>query len=241
MIFCLFVITLFITGNVFSMTQELTSEQHSQLLKLMHYDNPDNVMHLLAGISPLAEYKVTGHRPLHEAAIKLKLNTLKALICALPIDSDINQKDNLGWSALHYCMCGNTANHVAAATLLLNAGANVNACTDTGYSLLHIACMNAASNVITMLLARGAQANVCNPDTRETPLHLLVGKTGNDCSDIIPKLVRAGALIDAIDFQGFTPLHTAISVCNVEATKALISAGADVKQILQSSCAEIQD
>jgi cytohesin len=94
----------------------------------------------------------------------------------------------------------------AAAEALLNAGADIESATQQGSRPLHAAVASNLPSVITLLLRRGADADVhCKP-YGDSPLHLAV----RECrTKIIKLLLEGGADPDVRDDQGSTPLHLA--------------------------------
>ncbi|XP_010726047.1 integrin-linked protein kinase [Meleagris gallopavo] len=76
---------------------------------------------------------------------------------------------------------------------------------DHGFSPLHWACREGRSNVVDMLIMRGARINVMNRGD-DTPLHLAAS---HGHRDIVQKLVQFKADINAVNEHGNTPLHYA--------------------------------
>ena len=97
----------------------------------------------------------------------------------------------------------NSNKHLKILDKLLQAGAEVNAQNDGGYTPLHIASKHGHLDVVKRLLSAGAQVNAQN-DEGKTPLHI-ASYHGN--SDIVKRLISAGAQVNAQDDEGKTPLH----------------------------------
>jgi cytohesin len=109
-------------------------------------------------------------------------------------------------------------------TLLLGVGADPNAKTANGSTLLHDAALKGHREIVQLLLARGARADSRNAGGA-TPLHdaSLGGHIG-----VIELLLDRGAEIDARDTEaGATPLHHAASWGRCDAVRVLIKRGAD--------------
>lgn len=60
-----------------------------------------------------------------------------------------------------------------------------------------------------------------------TPLHIIATLSGDMNCDIIELLLQHGAEIDALDSNGFTPLHSAASHGNISIMRTLLRHGAD--------------
>ncbi|KAJ8613487.1 hypothetical protein CTAYLR_002150 [Chrysophaeum taylorii] len=105
---------------------------------------------------------------------------------------------------------------------------------------IHVAAARGAATVVARLLAAGADPNeraVGTPHpTQQQQQHrrpLCVGGARPlhmaSSGGVVDVLARAGAPIDARDEHGSTPLHCATARGRVDAARALIAAGADVK------------
>ena len=114
-----------------------------------------------------------------------------------------------------------TCAHVAAAagdlatvTLLLQAGADVNARTDAHWTPLHLALgyqLEGEENGIALLLVEaGADVNAATALAGYTPLHL-VAERGREKPDVMAALIDRAADVNArTRFGGWTPLHLAL-------------------------------
>ncbi|XP_061845845.1 integrin-linked protein kinase isoform X2 [Colius striatus] len=96
-------------------------------------------------------------------------------------------------------------NAVAVRLWLDNTENDLNQGDDHGFSPLHWACREGRSNVVDMLIMRGARINVMNRGD-DTPLHLAAS---HGHRDIVQKLVQFKADINAVNEHGNTPLHYA--------------------------------
>ncbi|KFO53864.1 Integrin-linked protein kinase, partial [Corvus brachyrhynchos] len=93
---------------------------------------------------------------------------------------------------------------------------------DHGFSPLHWACREGRSNVVDMLIMRGARINVMNRGD-DTPLHLAAS---HGHRDIVQKLMQFKADINAVNEHGNTPLHYACFWGHEQVAEDLVGSGA---------------
>ena len=93
--------------------------------------------------------------------------------------------------------------------LLISRKASVHITDAQGSTALHLAAMHGFSDVLSMLVVNGADANNRRLLDGATPLHLgaAVKKEGDD---VIRTLIRLNADVTAQDNNGRTPLHYAV-------------------------------
>ncbi|HND19840.1 MAG TPA: ankyrin repeat domain-containing protein [Acidobacteriota bacterium] len=108
--------------------------------------------------------------------------------------------------------------------LLLDAGADVNARTSDGDTVLIRSASYASREVIGALLNAGANVNLQNT-TGDTALH---SAAFNGRSDILQMLLGAGATVDTSDIGGYTALIWAASNNHGEALRVLLKFGANM-------------
>jgi cytochrome c len=136
---------------------------------------------------------------LHDAA---KRGDIAAIAAALDAGAKVNESDGIA-TPLLYAL---NRQHLDAARLLVERGADVNAVSKLGGSPLMVAVAKNRLEFITLLLAHGADPN---PNAgKQTPLHVAVK---NGCLDCVTALVEAGAGVNARTADSFarTPLHLA--------------------------------
>lgn len=114
---------------------------------------------------------------------------------------------------------------VDIASVLLEAGADVNTRNDYGSTPLHTAASSGDTAMVSILLDGGADANT-RSQGGNTPLHNgASGSRGN--GPTMSLLVQAGADVNARTDLGATPLHWAVSQGNHVVAARLLELGAD--------------
>lgn len=227
------------------------SKGHAEITQILlaarvHYSDGCQVLHLAvmrgqqqlvevlikAGVDVDAPWPARGTTPLCLAAQTGDLGMAQQLLAA---GANVNASSTDTSRPLHHAAC--TSGNLAMVQLLLTAGANVNATRDDGCSALHLAA-NTPGNVpvIRELLEAGADvyATFRAPDgpSGATVLHVAVIKL----PEAVHQLIAAGAVVDATDTHGDTPLHNAAR-CGVETVAAqLIAAGADADRRNVQGC-----
>ncbi|KAJ3110367.1 hypothetical protein HDU96_006659 [Phlyctochytrium bullatum] len=128
----------------------------------------------------------------------------------------------------------NTALHITARqgasrvmTLLIEAGADVNAAGRDRRKPIHVACRMGYVHLVNRLLEAGA--DVAAVDERGwTPLH---DATRGMSDETIKLVLGAGAPVNAADTRGQTPLHVACQEGSVGLVKLLLEAGANANAV----------
>lgn len=99
----------------------------------------------------------------------------------------------------------------------------VRAKDSSGYTPLHHAAIGGHSEVVSVLLQKGAQINMTGK-RGETALYLAASK-GN--TEVVKLLAAQGADLDRASSDGKTPLHRATMAGHAETVITLLEAGAD--------------
>lgn len=131
-----------------------------------------------------------------------KKGDVAAITAALDAGADINEMDAFAAPLYHAV----NRQHVDAAELLIERGADVNAATKTGGTPLMAAVAKGRLELVKLLLAHGADPNPTGG--KQAPLHVAVK---NGCLECVRALVEAGADVNARtgDAVPLTPIHLA--------------------------------
>jgi ankyrin repeat protein len=152
--------------------------------------------------------------PLHAAAFEGFKNVVSAL---LREGADVNARNETGNTPLFDA-------HPETAALLLDCGADIEARNETGSTPLSWS-ISAKRGTWRLLLDRGASAQTADCVISSTPLHIAARY---DDTEIIDALLAKGALINARNKDGWTPLLEAISSGSDNAFQFLLEKGADI-------------
>jgi ankyrin repeat protein len=173
-----------------------------------------------------------GHTPLHLAAITGNVSAASKLIAAgAPLE--IFDKD------LRTPLC-EAAKHgqrdVAAA--LLDAKANAEAqCRGLGLTPLHIAAGADASEVVKLLIERGANVNSLNV-WHQTPLHQTAMEAPSGVGPA-KLLILAHAELEVHDNRDYTPLLAGVGRGQADFVRVLLEAGANPNATLAAGSRSI--
>ncbi len=161
-----------------------------------------------------------GATPLMQAAA---FGSLEAMRLLIDKGADVNARSSAGATALMWAVAD-----LAKVRLLIDRGADVNAVSESGRTALHLAAMSDNSAPIVQLLrSRGAKADAVDKEGMTT---LLAAAIGNDTATI-RQFVDAGVNVNTPGVLGQTPLLVTASLGNLEATRLLLSKGANVNAV----------
>ena len=154
-----------------------------------------------------------------EAVKDGKVDAVRTLL-AKRVDPNAAETD--GTTALHWAA---HFDNLAAADLLIKAGANARAANRYGATPLWLACINGSAPMIERLLKAGADPDTTMPEG-DTAL-MTAARTGR--VEAVRLLLAHGADVNARErWKGQTALMWAAAANNAAAMEALIEAGADV-------------
>ncbi len=109
--------------------------------------------------------------------------------------------------------------------LLLKAGANPNTPIGTGETPLMTCARAGSADAVRMLLVHGANVNAKEPNQNQTAL---MWAAAEQHTKVVQVLIEANADLQAHTKSGFTALHFAARVGDIETTRTLLGAGVDV-------------
>lgn len=180
-----------------------------------------------------------GVAPIH-VAIPQGPTLLNTLLCH---NLDVNVKDDEGRTALHLAV---DENYGSAVELLVAHNANVNVPDEDGCTPLHLAKLHSDRRIVTMdeqatvlqeaLMewkiddneALSGQITKESVLTEETKLMLQMAVISGH-KHMVELLIENGALLDAVDSSGYTPLHDAVMNGDFAKVLLLLGCGADVE------------
>ena len=109
--------------------------------------------------------------------------------------------------------------------LLLKAGANPDTPIGTGETPLMTCARTGGADAVRMLLVHGANVNAKEPTQNQTAL---MWAAAQQHSNVVQVLIKANADLQAHSKSGFTALHFAARMGDMESTRTLLAAGIDV-------------
>lgn len=139
------------------------------------------------------------------------------------ISEFINEKNKEGITALHYSVING---NIAIFKLLKKYGANLEAVTNTGKNIMHIAAESNQPSMMIYLYLNEAQDISSVDENGSTPLHWACYYKAEEC---VNYLLHLNVDINAQDKENFTPLNIAVSNNKVSLVKLLLRKGADKK------------
>ncbi|MFT3808120.1 ankyrin repeat domain-containing protein [Arenimonas sp.] len=143
----------------------------------------------------------------------------EAVMTLLANGADPRTADGEGNTSLHHAARSTDA---AVAALLLDAGAQIDALNNEGYSPLGLACEAANWRLARFLIEHGAK-----PEPADGQPALLAAASGEDDPVGVQLLLRHKARVDARGQGQRTALMQACAVGNADVVSALLEAGAD--------------
>lgn len=111
----------------------------------------------------------------------------------------------------------------------LNAGANINAYQDEGFTLLQFAISKGKNDSVAVLLERGADPEIpAKGEQGYKALHVAAAAKNEKALQL---LLQRNPDLDCADKSGETPLHVAAAAGALAIAKLLVEAGADLQPV----------
>jgi ankyrin repeat protein len=205
------------------------SDGYTPLGIACEHGNVVMVERLIAAGSRVDNASIDGATPLFLAAQNNRLDVVKLLIAA---GADVNKAGADGCTPLHVAVGKGHAGVVSV--LVETAGVDLNAALTDGVSAgvtpLFVAAQDNRLDVVTLLIAAGADVNKARANDGSTPLHKAAQHIHAGVVSVFIETVGVdlnAALTDG-ELVGVTPLFVAAQDNRLDVVTLLIAAGADV-------------
>jgi ankyrin repeat protein len=164
----------------------------------------------------------------HWAFSKASVQLLRATLKQVTSPNVLNAKDSdSGWTALHFAAeesdKKSTHRKMMMVSLLLEAGADIDARTRSGFTALDLAVEYGNEVLVELLLDAGASIKT-PPNCKQSALTLAACRNNGRIARL---LIAAGADVDWQDEDGGSALRLAVIRDNVEIVRMLLDAKAD--------------
>jgi len=140
----------------------------------------------------------------------------------LKAGADANTTNDFGMTPLSQACINASAPFVR---LLLKSGANPNTAIATGETPLMTCAKTGTVDAVSLLIEFGAAVNATEPEQKQTTLMWAAGERH---PNVVSALIAAHADLKAHTKDGFTAIHFAARVGDLESIKLLLAAGVDV-------------
>jgi ankyrin repeat protein len=207
------------------------SDGYTPLGIACEHGNVVMVERLIAAGSRVDNASIDGATPLFLAAQNNRLDVVKLLIAA---GADVNKAGADGCTPLHVAVGKGHAGVVSV--LVETAGVDLNAALTDGVSAgvtpLFVAAQDNRLDVVTLLIAAGADVNKARANDGSTPLHKAAQHIHAGVVSVFIETVGVdlnAALTDG-ELVGVTPLFVAAQDNRLDVVTLLIAAGADVNK-----------
>jgi uncharacterized protein len=181
--------------------------------------DPQQVRALLNGHPDVNARSLDGSTALLWAAHWNDLGTAELLVRA---GADANAANDFRMTPLSQACTNGSAEFVV---LLLKAGANPDTPIGTGETPLMTCARTGSADAVRVLLVHGASVNANEPTQNQTAL---MWAAAQQHSKVVQILIGAKADLRAHSKSGFTALHFAARMGDMESTRTLLGAGVDV-------------
>jgi ankyrin repeat protein len=197
--------------------QRTDEEEQTPLHLAAIYRQSLAARHLVAAGAKVDEKNKWGMTPLHLAASFEAIDVIKLL---LQKGANVRAKaEGLSAEPLHLAVANNRP---AAAALLVESGAAIDATCTEQMTSLHVAVDSNFGDVVNVLLNHGASTSARQQEGK-TALHLAAE---HGYLDIAKNLIAKKADVNVEDNRGWSPLYYAVSEGNARVFELLISRGA---------------
>ena len=133
----------------------------------------------------------------------------------------INEKNKEGITALHYAVSNG---NIKMVQMLKQFGANLEAITNIGKNIMHIAAGSNQPSMLIYFFLNEAQDITSIDENGSTPLHWACYYNAIESANYLMSL---NVDVNAQDKEKFTPLHLAVSNNSISLVKLLLRKGAD--------------
>ena len=137
------------------------------------------------------------------------------------LENFINAKNKEGFTALHYAVSNG---NIKIVQLLKKFGANLEAVTNNGKNIMHLAAESNQPTMLIYLLLNEAQDISSVDENGSTPLHWACYYGAEES---VNYLLSLNVDINAQDKEKFTPLHLSVSNNSLKIVRLLLQKGAD--------------
>ncbi|KAH3763608.1 Ankyrin repeat [Pelomyxa schiedti] len=142
----------------------------------------------------------------------------------------LNHVDDFGVPILHNAVESGSLDCVNELLKFCPERIDINQVDDGGRTPLHFACKDGNAEILSVLLAKGANVN-CQDVNSCTLLHYVSKHGACECLKLLLKSSpHVLALINSPDKDGWSPLHYAFANHRKELSKILCGNGADITQ-----------
>lgn len=154
-------------------------------------------------------------------------NDLDTAALLLSAGADANAANDFGMTPLSQACTNSSGPFVRA---LLKSSANPNTAIGTGETPLMTCARTGNVDAVKILVEYGASVNAKEPNQGQTALMWAAAERH---TDVVKALVEAHADLKAASRQGFTAIHFAARLGDLETVKLLLGAGVDVNLLTQ--------
>jgi ankyrin repeat protein len=179
-------------GNMGTPLVAALGGKHFEVAELLHRNGADVNVRDSAKDTPLRE--------------SYRADVLDIVPWLLNHGADVNAQGNMGRAPLHSAASNR---HTQGLQMLIEHNADIHAQDDDGDSPLHDAASGGNVSIMQVLLDHGANPNA-RANYNSTPLHRLSGSPRPQAVESVRLLLKHGAIIDAEDDEGKTPMQLAL-------------------------------